>query len=79
MSKKKKLMYVFLISFMVGYMIVGYVINTMFIHIDWVENVTIWQKLKEYYIRTFFQNLIPTSIIAGIVTLIFGLFSKKVD
>lgn len=77
MNKTKKLAIIFTVSFIVGYLIVGYIINTMFVEIDWVENVTIWHKLKEYYIRTFFQNIIPALIIAGISTVIFNLIGKK--
>lgn len=78
MKRKNRLIYVFLISFVVAYFVLGYVINAKMVHIDWLEGTTIWQKLYEYYIRTFFQNLIPTLIIAIIATFIFKLTSKVV-
>lgn len=47
------------------------------VSIDWVEDVTLMQKLNEYYIRTFLNNIIISSIVAVIPTFIVGKLNKK--
>jgi len=68
MSKIAKVIITFIISFIIAYLIVGYVANNLFAQIHWVEDVTIWDKLREYYIRTASVNIIPTFIVAIIST-----------
>lgn len=59
--------------FVITYLVVGYIRNEVFVAIDWVDNVTIWQRLNEYYIRTFFGNLIITSILSAIpISIVIG-------
>ena len=77
MNKKSKVIITFIISLIIAFFLVGYVMNTMFVRIDWVEGVTIWQKFREYYIRTFFSNITPAFIIAIISTAIISLAYKK--
>ena len=76
MNKISKVIITFIISFVIAYLIVGYVIHGMFVGIKWVEDITIWGKLREYYIRTASVNIIPTFIIAimstGIISIING-------
>ncbi|MNM50357.1 hypothetical protein [Clostridium intestinale] len=70
MIKAKKVIITFIISFIVSYLIVGYAANSMFVGIKWVENITIWGKLKEYYVRTASFNIVPTLILSIIATCI---------
>lgn len=70
MIKAKKVIITFIISFIVSYLIVGYAANSMFVGIKWVENITIWDKLKWYYIFTAPSNILPTLILSIISTCI---------
>ena len=67
---KKKAIITFIISLIIAYPIVGYLKSNVGVAIHWVENVTLIQKLNEYYIRTFWNNIILSSIVAVIPTLI---------
>lgn len=60
----------FLVSLLATYLLVGYCKNAVLTKIHWVANVTVRQKLREYYIRTFPENIIPTLIIAAIPTIL---------
>jgi putative effector of murein hydrolase LrgA (UPF0299 family) len=77
MNKTLKVIITCIVSFIIAYLVVGYVKNGMLVGIRWVENVTIWDKLREYYIRTASTNIIPTFIIAIILTTVVGLTKKK--
>lgn len=79
MNKKLKVILVFVVSFIVAYLIVGYYKNAVCTSIHWIEGVTIWGKLREYYIRTFFENLPYALVLALIPTLITAIttFHKK--
>lgn len=77
MEKRIKVFITFIISFVIAYLIVGYIKNGMFVGIKWEESVTIWDKLKEYYVRTASTNIIITLIISIIPTLIIGASKKK--
>ncbi len=70
MIKAKKVIITFIISFIVSYLIVGYAANSMFVGIKWIENITIWDKLKWYYIFTAHINILPTLILSIIATCI---------
>ena len=70
MSKNKKIIITFIISFIIAFFVVGYAKSNIGVAICWVENVTIWDKFEEYYIRTFSLNLIPAFIIASISSII---------
>ena len=73
----KKRIITFIISLIILYPIVGYLKSNVGVAIHWVENVTTIQKLNEYYIRTFWDNIIIASVIAIIPTLIIGSSHKK--
>ena len=77
MRKILKVSITFIISFVIAYLIGGYLKNTMFVSIHWVEDVTVYDKLREYYIRTASSNVILSFIIAMIPTAIVGLSKKK--
>lgn len=73
MSKSAKVIITFIVSFLIAYLIVGYVLNAMFVAIDWVEGATIWSKLREYYVRNAGRNFIPALVIALIPALVTGI------
>jgi len=58
---------------------VSYLKSNVGVAIHWVDNVTTIQKLNEYYIRTFWDNIIIASVIAIIPTLIIGSSHKKIN
>ncbi|WP_238886221.1 hypothetical protein [Clostridium sp. YIM B02551] len=68
MKYSLKVIVTFISSLLCTYLIVGYVKSTVFAAIHWVEGVTIWDKLREYYVRTFNQNIIPSIILAVLLT-----------
>lgn len=62
----KRGIFTFIFSLIISYLIIGYLNSNLFVVIDWVEGVTIVDKLKEYYIRTFSSNIalsLPISLI----------------
>jgi len=65
---KNIIIFIFIIMFCISYMIVGYVLNEMFVVIDWVDDVTIWQKLREYYTRNMSRNFFPSILLAALLT-----------
>lgn len=75
--KTKKVIITFIVSFIVSYLIVGYVKNGMFVGIKWDEDITIWDKLREYYIRTASTNILPSGILASIATCIINYHYKQ--
>ncbi|ERK28819.1 hypothetical protein [Clostridium intestinale] len=70
MNKAVKCIVTFIITFIVVYIIVGYVLNGMFVGFKWNEGVSIWVKLKEYYVRNMPRNVLPTLVISIIITAI---------
>ncbi|MCK5762574.1 MAG: hypothetical protein KAH05_00495 [Clostridiales bacterium] len=77
MNKNKRSIIIFTISFLIAFFIVGYVLSTTFVEIDWVEGATIFNKFKGYYLRNIFSNIIISIIVAGIATIIANLISWK--
>jgi len=77
MNKKSKVIINFIISFVIAFFIVGYIRNNMFAKIHWVADVTIWDKFREYYVRTFSFNLIPALVIAIVPTIIMLIVNKN--
>lgn len=75
MKKIANIIITFIISFIITYLIIGYVVNNFGVIIDWVPEVTTWDKLREYYIRTAPFYIKPTIIIAIIATIIISLKS----
>ena len=66
MLLNKKVILTFIISLIISYLIIGYLGSNLFVSIHWIENVTLADKLKEYYIRTFPSNIslsLPLSLI----------------
>jgi hypothetical protein len=79
LNKKTKVIITFILSFIITFFIVGYVKYAMFVAIDWVEGVTIWNKLNWYYGYNFISNFFPALFLAIIITSIYYLlFRKKV-
>lgn len=76
MGKRIRGSIIFITSFIISFFTTGYVINTKLKVIDWIEGATLWDKFDEYYIRTFFHDAVPASIIALIAT---GIFLKRSD
>lgn len=70
MSKRAKVIIIFIVSVIVAFFLVGYIRNTVFVKIDWINGATTWDKFREYYIRTFSANILPALIIALIPTFI---------
>ena len=66
----RKIILTFIISLTISYIIVGYLGSNLFVAIHWIEDVTLVQKLREYYIRTFGANISFSLIPALITTLI---------
>lgn len=67
----KKVILTFIISLIISYLIIGYLGSNLFVSIDWIENVTLADKLREYYIRTFSYNIsfsLPISLIISYIT-----------
>jgi hypothetical protein len=42
----------------------------MFVAIHWIEDVTVLDKFREYYIRTFSINIMPAFTVATISTIV---------
>ena len=62
----KKVIFTFIFSLIISYLIIGYLNFNLFVIIDWIEGVTIIDKLREYYIMTFSSNIslsLPISLI----------------
>lgn len=77
MVRNKKVVITFIISLIIAYLIVGYLKSNVGVAIDWVKGVTLIQKLNEYYIRTFWDNIILSLVVAVIPTLIVMIISRK--
>lgn len=77
MNKTKKVVITFIISFIVSYLIVGYVKNGT--AIKWVEDITIWGKLRWYYILTASSNILPSVILSIISTCIINYPYKQAN
>jgi hypothetical protein len=84
MSRSQKILLTFIVSFVLGYLLFGYFLNAMIIRYDWLDksnpllHVSEWQKLRVYYIETWFLNVIPAALFTAIpVTVAAYLTSKK--
>jgi hypothetical protein len=78
MNKRTKAIITFIISFIIALLIVtivGYV-NHIFVAIDWVENVTLMQKISGYFISCSPIIIILAFIIALITTGIISLINR---
>lgn len=70
MNKLTKTFLTFVISLIISYLIIGYLKYITFIQVHWDEAATIWDKISEYYFRTFYINIIPSLIVSIIATII---------
>ena len=62
----KKVILTFIIYFIISYLFIGYLNSNLFVAIHWVEDVTLTDKLREFYVRTFVDNIslaLPISLI----------------
>ena len=60
----------------ISYLIVGVLKNGFLVGIKWVEDVTILDKLREYYVRMAVSNIIPTLILAVIIASLVKVIKK---
>ncbi|MBS5883548.1 hypothetical protein [Clostridium sp.] len=74
---RKSIIITFIISFIISYLFVGYVFNAMFVGIKWVEDITIWMKLREYYIRPLFNNTILATLLSTFITFIINVIFRN--
>lgn len=79
MKKSVKYAITFCSTFIVSYLLVGFLHSNVFSKIHWRAEATIWDKLREYYIRTFRYNLLPTLIVTVIFTAIIIISMKPSD
>jgi hypothetical protein len=79
MGKIRKIISIFIISFIISYFIVGFVANNVFVLIHWEESATAWDKFKEYYIRTASINVIPALILSLLSTTIIVCIKKVMN
>ena len=77
MNKKIRIIKTFIFSLIISYFIVGYIKNTMFVAIDWVEGATIWSKFRWYYIMTYSENILPSFIIAVMFTIVISFRNRN--
>lgn len=71
MLLNKKVILTFIISLIISYLIIGYLSSNLFVNIHWIESVSLYDKLREYYIRTFLSNIsfaLPISLIISYIT-----------
>jgi hypothetical protein len=61
-----------IIIFIISYIIVGYLKSNIGVAIDWIPEATIWNKLKEYYIRNFSINILFSGLLTIVTTFIIG-------
>lgn len=66
----RKIILTFIISLIISYLIVGYLGSNLFVAIHWIEYVTLIDKLREFYIRTFWSNIsfaLPLALISTFI------------
>ena len=76
MNKVVKIIITFIIAFIISYLIVGYLKSNIGVAIHWIPGTTIWDKFREYYIRTFRLNILPSVILAVVSTFIISLVDR---
>lgn len=77
MNKGLKAVITFGVFFMLAFFLVGYVKNNFGVTIDWVDDVTIWDKLRWYYVSTFYSNILPSFVGAIIFTGIYCMLNRS--
>jgi len=78
MSKTMKTTITFIVTFIISYLFFGYFKSNMGVSIHWIPEVTIWDKFREYYIRTFYINIFPSIIMAIFLTSIISIICKVI-
>lgn len=66
----RKIILTFIVSLIISYLIVGYLGSNLFVAIHWIEDVTLIDKLREFYIRTFWSNIsfaLPLALISTFI------------
>ncbi|MBU3178664.1 hypothetical protein KPL47_20340 [Clostridium estertheticum] len=74
---RKNIKVIFIIIFVIAFFVIGYVKNAMFVAIDWIVSVTIWQKFSAYFLSGFFSSIIIAFITALILTSIINFATRK--
>lgn len=77
MNRVRKVIITFIITFIISYFIFGYLKSNFGVAIDWIPEATIWDKFREYYIRTFSFNILPSVIMAMVFTFIISLVNEN--
>ena len=77
MKNNLNLLIKFTISYIISFIMVGYVKNGFMVRICWVTDATIWSKLKWYYVYNFIPNLFPSLILSIICVFIYSLATRK--
>lgn len=77
MNKVEKVIITFIISFLISYIIFGYLKSNFAVAIHWVPEATMWDKLREYYIRTFSFNILPATLMAIVATFVIRHVKRK--
>lgn len=77
MSRNAKTIVTFVISFVIAFFIVSYIRNSLFISIKWAEDATLLDRFREYYIRPFGYNFMPTLLIAVVSTTLIKIIMKR--
>ncbi|MCB2362305.1 hypothetical protein [Clostridium estertheticum] len=65
---RKNTKVIFIIIFVIAFFVIGYFKNGMFVAIDWIAGVTIWQKFSTYFLSGFFSSIIIAFITALVLT-----------
>lgn len=68
MKKIARVFVTFIIFFIIIYLVGSYIAHGIIGQVHWTEGVTIWDKLREYYIRTAPYNIKPVLVITLIIT-----------
>lgn len=76
MKKVKDLVLTFIFSLIGSYLFVGGS-RSIFVGYKWSVDATIWDKLREFYIRTFPYNIMPAIYIAVVITAIIVFINRK--
>lgn len=77
MNDRRRTVLIFSIIFLMVFLIFGYTINNYLVEVDWVYGATWWAKFKFYYFSRIFSNLIISTIIAGLITVVFKWKMRK--
>ena len=76
MKRIKDMVLIFIISLLGSYLFVGGFRN-IFVGYKWSVDATIWDKLREFYIRMFPYNIMPSIYIAVAITTIVMFINRK--